>query len=115
MGRNHTPKVGCFCKIVEIQLFCCFISQLVKKLHQLSLYEGLKDILTFVFNTKWHLSDIWLLRYKQNSFGCFRKTSEFKFFQKTPKTVFRITQQLNVAQRPHCIQNERQDIFYHLI
>ena len=40
----------------------------------------------FIFNTQGPLSDIWLLRYKQNSFGCVRKKSEFKFLQKTPKT-----------------------------
>ena len=31
----------------------------------------IEDILPFVLNTKRPLSDIWLLSYKQNSFGCF--------------------------------------------
>ena len=115
LGAHHTPKVGCFFKIFKIQLFYCFITQLVEKLHQWPLYEVKEDILPFVFNTKRPLSDNWLLRYKQNSFGCFRKKSEFQFFQKTPKTVLLTTRQPNIAQRTFCIQNERQDILYHLI
>ena len=79
------------------------ISQLVKKLQQWSLYEVIEDILPFVLNTKRPLSDIWLLRYKQNKFGRFRKKSEFQFFQKTPKFVLLITQKPNIAQRPFCI------------
>ena len=114
-GAHRTPEVGCFFKIVKIQLFDCFITQLVKKLQQWALYEVIEDILPFVLNTKRLLSVIWLLRYKQNSFGCFQKNSEFPFFQKTPKTVLFITDQPNIAQRPFCIQNERQDILYHLI
>ena len=42
----------------------------------------IEDILPFVLNTKRPLSDIWLLRYKQNSFGCFREKSQFQFFPK---------------------------------
>ena len=34
------------------------------------------DILPFVSNTKRPLSNIWLLKYKQNSFGCFRKKNQ---------------------------------------
>ena len=68
-----------------------------------------------VFNTKRPLSDVWLLRYKQNSFGCFQNKSEALFLSKTPKTVLLISQQPNIAQRPFCIQNERQDTLYHLI
>ena len=30
-------------------------------------YEVIEDILPFVLNTKWPLSNIWLLRYKQNT------------------------------------------------
>ena len=115
LGVHRTPKVGCFFKTFKIQLFCCFITQLVKKLQQWSLYEVIEDILPFVLNTKRPLSDIWLLRYKQNSLGVFEKNSEFQFFQKTPKTVLLISQQPNIAQRSFCIQNERQDILYHLI
>ena len=114
MGAYRTPKVGCFFKIVKIHHFCCFITQLVKKLQQWSLYEVIEDILPFVLNTKRPLSDIWLLRYKQNSFGCFRKNSEFHFFHKTPKTVLLITHQPNIAQRLFCIKNERENIIYHM-
>ena len=64
MGAYRTPKVGCFFKIVKIHHFCCFITQLVKKLQQWSLYEVIEDILPFVLNTKRPLSDIWLLSYK---------------------------------------------------
>ena len=69
--RTIRPKLGVFSKMFKIQLFCCFITQLVKKLQQWSLYEVIEDILPFVLNTKRPLSDIWLLSYKQNSFGCF--------------------------------------------
>ena len=34
MGAYRTPEFGCFFKIFKMQLFCCFITQLVKKLHQ---------------------------------------------------------------------------------
>ena len=83
-------------------------------LQQWSLYEVIEDILPFVLNTKPPLSNIWLLRYKQNRFGCFREKSQFQFFPKTPKIVLRITQQPNIAQRPFCIKNERENIIYHL-
>ena len=86
MGVHHTPKVGCFFNIIKIQLFGCFITRLVKKLQQCSLYEVIEDILPFVFNTKWPLRDIWLLSYKQNDFGCFSKALKFWIFYKnTPK------------------------------
>ena len=98
----------------KIQLFCCFITQLVKMLQLWSLYDVIEDILPFVLNTKRPLSDIWLLRYKQNSFGCFREKSQFQFFPKTPKIVLLIAQQPNIAQTPFCIQNEREDILYDL-
>ena len=38
-GSHCTPKVGCFFKIVKIQLFCCFITQLVKMLQQWSVHD----------------------------------------------------------------------------
>ena len=113
--RTACPKLGVFYYYPKYSFIVAFISQLVKKLQRWSLYEVIEDILPFVLNTKRPLRDIWLLRYMQNSFGCFQKNSEFPFFQKTPKTVLLITQQPNIAQRPFCIQNERQDILYHLI
>ena len=73
------PEIGCFFpQIYQIQHFCCFVTQLIKKLQQWSLCEVIEDILSFVMNTKRPLSDIWLLRYKQNTFGCFRKKSELQ-------------------------------------
>ena len=114
-GVYQTPKLGVFCYFPKYSNLVAFLSQLVKKLQQWSLYEVIEDIMLIVLNIKRPLSDIWLLRYKQNSFGCFRKNSEFRFFQKTPKTVLFITDQPNIAQRPFCIQNERQNILYHLI
>ena len=69
--RTARPKLGVFFKDVKIQLFDCFIAQLVKKLQQWSLYEVIEDILPFVLNTKRPLSDIWLLSYEQNSLGVF--------------------------------------------
>ena len=38
-----------------------------------------------LLNSKRSLSDIWLLRYMQNSFGCFQKILNFLFFKKHPK------------------------------
>ena len=112
--RTIRPKLGVFSNFSKYSFFCCFITQLVKKLQQRSLYKVIEDILPFVLNTKRPLSDIWLLSYKQNSFGCFLKKITFLIFPKTPKTVLLISQQLNIAQRPFCIQNERQDILYYL-
>ena len=79
-GAHRTPKVGCFFKIFKIQLFSCFITQLIKKLQQWPLYEVKEDILPFVLNTKRPLSNIWLPSCEQNSFVCFLKNSEFQFF-----------------------------------
>ena len=75
-----------FFKMFKIQLFCSFITQLVKKLQQCSLCEMIEDILPFILNTKRPLSDIWLLSYKQNSFGCvLKKIWSSKFFLRHPK------------------------------
>ena len=105
--RTVRPKLGVFPKFMKFNILFCFITRLIKRLQQWSLYEVIEDIRPFVLNTKRPLSDIWLLRYKQNSFGCFRKNSEFQFSQKTPKIVLLISQQPNITQRPFCIQNER--------
>ena len=43
-------------------------------------------ILLFVLNTKQPLSNIWLLRYKQNSFGCFWRNLNFVFREKNHKS-----------------------------
>ena len=88
LGAHRTPEVGCFFKIFKIQLFCCLITQLVKKLQQWSLYEVIENILSFVLNTKRSLSDIWLVRYKQNSFGCFLKHSAFQILSKNTQNCF---------------------------
>ena len=64
--RLPERQVGCFFKIFKIRLFCCLITHLVKKLQLRSLYEVIEDIPPFALNTKLFLSDIWLLRYKQN-------------------------------------------------
>ena len=109
------PKLGVFSRLLKFNILVALITQLVKKLQQWSLYEVIEDIMPFVLNTKRPLRDIWLLRYKQNTFGCFRKNSELQYFQKTAKSVLLITQRPNIAQRPFCIQNEWQDILYHFI
>ena len=57
--------------VPKYSFIVAFISLIIKKLQQWSLYEVIEDILPFVLNTKRPLSDIWLLSYKQNSFGCF--------------------------------------------
>ena len=82
------PKLGVFLKNVKMQLFCCFITQLVKKLHQWSLYEVINDILPLVLNTKRPLGDIWLLIYKQNKFGCFIKKIRILIFFKNTENCF---------------------------
>ena len=74
------PQLGVFSEFKKINIFVSFVSQLVRMLRQWSLYEDIKDILPYDLNTKRVLSDIWLLSYKQNCFGCF--CSEFQFFQK---------------------------------
>ena len=103
--RVHTvrPKLGVFSQIHEIQHFCCCLTWLVEKLQQWSLYEVIEDILPLVLNIKRPLNDIWLLSYEQNSLGCFLKKFKFWIFSKTPKTIFLISQQPNIAQRPFCI------------
>ena len=87
----------------KYSIIVAVISQLLKMLQHWSLYDVIEVTLPFVLNTKQPLCDIWLLRYKQNSFGCFQKNSEVKCFQKTPKTILLISQQPNIAQRPFCI------------
>ena len=81
---TERPKLGVFSNFSNYSVFCCFITQLVKKLQQLP-YEVREDILSFVLNTKWPLSNIWLLSYEQNSFGRFLKKLYSKFFWKHPK------------------------------
>ena len=110
--RTVRPKLGVFPKFMKFNILFCFITQLIKRLQQWSLYEVIEDIRPFVLNTKRHLSNIWLLRYKQNSFGCFREKSQFQFFPKTPKIVLLIAQQPNITQRPFYIQNKRNKDHY---
>ena len=43
----------------------------------------IEDILPFALNTKQPLSNIWLLNYKQNNFGCFWKKLKVRFLSKT--------------------------------
>ena len=109
------PKLGVFSRLLKFNIFVALITQLIKKLQQWSLHDVIEDIMPFVLNTKRPLSDIWLPSYEQNSFGCFLTKLKFWIFLKTPKSVLLISQQPNIAQRPFCIQNERQDIHYHLI
>ena len=110
-GAHLTPEVGCFFKIVKRQLFYCFIIQLVKKLQSWSVYEVIEDILPFVLNTKRPVSDIWLLRYKQNSLGCFQKNSEFPFFMGHPVVPrnYLASQKVSVALRHN--QVKQQNVF----
>ena len=87
MCVHHTHKVGCFFKMVKILHFGYFITHLVKNLRQGSLYDVIKNILTFILNAKQPLSDIWLLSFEQISFGVFLKTFKFRFFQKHQKQL----------------------------
>ena len=75
----------------------------------------IEDILPFVLNTEWPVTNAGLLRYEQNSFGCISLTAGFQLFQNTPKTILLISQQPSIHQRSFCIQNEPEDILFHLI
>ena len=86
--RTVRPKLGVFPKFMIFTILFCFITQLIKRLQQWSLNEVIEDIRPFILNTKRPLSDIWLLRYKQNSFGCFRKNSEVKCLLKNTQNCF---------------------------
>ena len=89
--RTIRPKLGVFSKMFKIQLFCCFITQLVNMLQQWSLNDVMEGILPFVLNTKRPLSDNWLLSYKQTNFESFWIKLKLWFFSKTPKTVLFIS------------------------
>ena len=50
--------------------------------------------------------------------GVFRKnwqTASFQLLRNTPKTILQISQQPCIRQSRFCIQNEQEDILYHLI
>ena len=84
-----TPqKLGVFSTFSKYSFLCCFITQLINKLQQWFLYEVIEDILPFVLSTKRLLSDIWLLRNKQNNFGCFQEKTEFQSFFKNTQNCF---------------------------
>ena len=81
-------KLGVFSKCSKYSFLVAFISQLVKKLQQWSLYEVIEVILPFVLHTKRPLSDIWLLSYKQNSFGKFLTKVRISIGSKNTKNWF---------------------------
>ena len=106
--RTKHPKLGVFSKFSK-SAFCCFITQLGKKLQQWSLYEVIEDILSFVLNTiqppERYLSKTVL--------GVFWKIT-FRFFLKHQKLFFLSLSNQISLRGTLCIQNERQDILYHL-
>ena len=53
----------------------------IKKILWIALYEVMEVTLLFILDTKCSLRDIWLLRYKQNSFGYIHKKT-ISIFQK---------------------------------
>ena len=112
MGVYCTPKVGCFFLYSKIQLHCCFYFSARKKATAMVFIWGDRGYPDVRLNTKRSLSDIWLQWAKQ-FWVCLKKLKVW-FFSKTPKTVLLISQQPNITQRSFCIQNERQDILYHL-
>ena len=73
-------QLGVLSKINKIQQNWLLYYSACKKPQQWSLYEVIRDILPFVLNTKWPLSDIWLLSYEPNSFGCFLNKLKFWIF-----------------------------------
>ena len=80
---KYTGNCVFFSKFMKFNIFGCFFTQLVKKLQKWSLYEVIKDILSFDLNTKRPLRDIWLLSYKHINFGCFWKKFKSLFFVNT--------------------------------
>ena len=82
------PKLGVFSTFLKYSCLCCFITQLINKLQRWSLYEVIEDILPFVLNTKRLLSNIWLLSYKQNSFGCFLTKVRISIWSKNTQNCF---------------------------
>ena len=86
-----------------------YYSACIKEIQKWPLYEVKEDILLFVLNTKLPLSDIWLLSYKQNSFGFFLKKFKLWIFSKKNKIIFLISQQPNIVKTLFCIQNKWQD------
>ena len=85
--NNFWRNLGCalnarFLKHFQYTAFCLLYYSACKKLQEWSLYEVKEDILLFVFNTKQHLRDIWLLSYKQNRFWCLKKKQNLFFFKK---------------------------------
>ena len=56
--RTEHPKLGVFSAFSKYSFLCCFITQLINKLQQWSLYKVIEDILPFVLNTKRPLSNI---------------------------------------------------------
>ena len=81
-------QLGVLSKINKIQQNWLLYYSARKKPQQWSLYEVIKDILPFVLNTKRPLSDIWLLSYEQNSFGCFFDKIKVLIFFKNTKNCF---------------------------
>ena len=73
--RNLECTQSCFFKYSKYSFFVALLltTQLLKQLQHWVLCEVIEVILPFVLNTKRPLSNIWLLRYRQKSFGCFRK------------------------------------------
>ena len=81
------PKLGVFSKLSKYNFFCCFITRVVKKLQQWSLYKGIEDILPFV----WIQNVLWAI------FGCWdesntvlwvlEKNHNLIFFKKHPSCI----------------------------
>ena len=69
-GLTTHRKLEVFPYFPKYSIFVAFISQLTQKLQWWSLYEMIEDILPFVLDTERPLTDSWLSRYEQNSFGC---------------------------------------------
>ena len=90
LDAHGTPK------IFKVQLFWCFITQLVKKQQQWSFYEVIEDILPIVLSTKWPLSDIWLLSYKQKSFGCFLTKVKITILSKNTQNYYLTNRQFKL-------------------
>ena len=115
LGVNHTAKVGCFFNIIKIQLSLLLYYSAHKKATAMVFIWGDRGYHAVRFEYKTASERYLVAEIYAKHFWVFLKKLKVSFFSKTPKTVLLISQQLNIAQRPFCIQNERQDILYHLI
>ena len=102
-------QIGCFSQINEIQHLCCFITQLVKKLQQWSLYEVIEHILPFIWiqNGLWAIFGCWVI--SKTVLGVCWKIWNFEFFRKHQKLFIEGPPMIKAPSR-HIILGQNQHI-----